>query len=744
MTARKKTPSIMDKEPRRIEGIVAVSQISRQINASLNLQDTLDAIVNAVARLLPCPLAEIDLWDEEQQMLTLQAIRSSPERAFPVGKSFPPGKGYTGWVVQHKQSLWVSDVDARSDLSPDILPGELSFKAYIGIPLLADGKLIGVLVLVQDEAEAFDENDLRLLEALAGQAAIAIQNARIHDDLARHHRELSALYAVAEAINLPLEQHNLLESALESVIRVTQADGAAIRLLDPESHEAVLAAQRGLSERYIQRYSRVHISQDIIGAVARSGKATLSNDMWVDARVNPEMRTLLQEVGHRSLAQVPLVAQDHVIGVLGIVSARVSFFNEGDLKLLTAIGDQISMAVDNARLYTDLAQRARELEAVNLVAAAVNQPGDLDQILEDGLKQALVVTGLEMGAIVLRNMKDDSNTLQCHFGMSPKFVAAHRERLQQKSFVDWPKDMEISAQIVQIDMEAEDTPLHWKEAGIRQTVNIPLFAEGQLVGALNLATRRTKPFTAEEQSLLLAIAHQLGTAIANTRLRQEALKAERLAAVGQVATGVAHDLRSPLGGILRSAEFLARPEISLETRQKLSRAIVSLARRLIGTSQGILDYVQEKKLPLKLEPCNLSSLLDDALTVLQMDFSDRGIEVVRDFRYKKDIVIDADRIAQVVYNLATNARDAMPLGGTFSVSTRKIRKYVEMRFVDTGPGVPGELSNRIFEPFFSYGKSQGAGLGLAIARRIVEEHGGKIVLDSKIGRGATFVVQLPT
>ena len=107
MTARKKTPSIMDKEPRRIEGIVAVSQISRQINASLNLQDTLDAIVNAVARLLPCPLAEIDLWDEEQQVLTLQAIRSSPERAFPVGKSFPPGKGYTGWVVQHKQSLWV-------------------------------------------------------------------------------------------------------------------------------------------------------------------------------------------------------------------------------------------------------------------------------------------------------------------------------------------------------------------------------------------------------------------------------------------------------------------------------------------------------------------------------------------------------------------------------------------------------------------------------------------------------------
>jgi two-component system sensor histidine kinase HydH len=743
MTARKKIPSTVDEEPRRIDGIVAVSQISRQINASLNLQDTLDAIVNTAARLVPCSLAEIDLWDEERQVLTLQAIRSSPERAYPVGKSFPPGKGYTGWVVQNKRSLWVSDVDARSDLSPDILPGEIPFKAYIGIPLLADNELIGALVLVQDEAGAFDENDLQLLEALAGQAAVAIQNARIHDDLIRHHQELSALYAVAEAINQPLEQHNLLESALESVIRVTRADGAAIRLLDPGGNEAVLAAQRGLFERYVQRYNRVHISQDIIGAVFRSGKATLSNDMWIDARVSPEMHTLLQEVGHRSLALVPLVAQDRVVGVLGIVSAKVSFFNEDDLKLLTALGDQIGMAVDNTRLYTDLAQRTRELEAINMVAAAVNQPGDLDRILEDGLKQALVVTGLEMGAIGLRNMKDNSIMLQCHIGMFPEFAAAHQERLRQKSFVDWPKDLEISALTGQIDTEAEDTPLHWKEAGIRQTVNLPLFAEGQLVGALNLATRRTKPFATEEQSLLLAIAHQLGTAIANTRLRQEALKAERLAAVGRVATGVAHDLRSPLGTILRSAEFLARPEISQETRQKLSRAIVSLARRLIGISQGILDFVQEAKLPLKREPCNLLDFLEDVLTVLQIDFSDQGIEVVKDYHYKQNVVMDADRMAQVVYNIATNARDAMPHGGRFYVATRKTGKHIELRFSDTGPGVSAELSDRIFEPFFSYGKSQGAGLGLAIARRIVEEHGGKIVLDSKVERGATFVVQLP-
>ena len=105
--------------------------------------------------------------------------------------------------------------------------------------------------------------------------------------------------------------------------------------------------------------------------------------------------------------------------------------------------------------------------------------------------------------------------------------------------------------------------------------------------------------------------------------------------------------------------------------------------------------------------------------------------------------MDSDRMAQVVYNIAANARDAMPQGGKFGVSTRKVKDRVEMRFSDTGVGVPKEVGERIFEPFFSYGKRQGAGLGLSIAQRIVEEHGGTIRLESNEGEGAQFVVVLP-
>jgi signal transduction histidine kinase len=226
-------------------------------------------------------------------------------------------------------------------------------------------------------------------------------------------------------------------------------------------------------------------------------------------------------------------------------------------------------------------------------------------------------------------------------------------------------------------------------------------------------------------------------------LRKEALSAERLAAVGRVATSVAHDLRSPLGGILRSAEFLAYPELSPDTRQRLSQAIISLARRLMNTSQEILEYVRGEALPLKRIPCSIAEFLDEVLAVLEVDFCDRGIEVVRDYGYSGEVVMDADHMAQVVYNIAANARDAMPQGGTFKVTTCRCEEQVEIHFSDTGPGVPEDLRVRIFEPFFTYGKREGAGLGLSIAQRIVDEHHGQMWMKSGDEQGATFVVSLP-
>lgn len=168
-----------------------------------------------------------------------------------------------------------------------------------------------------------------------------------------------------------------------------------------------------------------------------------------------------------------------------------------------------------------------------------------------------------------------------------------------------------------------------------------------------------------------------------------------------------------------------------------------MARRLVSIAQEILDYTRGGRIALRLAPCVLPDFLEEVIEVLKVDFSDRGIEVVMEWDYTGQVWMDSDRVAQVVYNIAANARDAMPEGGRLTIVTRQVGERVELRFTDTGPGVPPELTERIFEPFVSYGKREGAGLGLAIARRIVREHGGEIGVESPAGGGATFVVRLP-
>ena len=282
-----------------------------------------------------------------------------------------------------------------------------------------------------------------------------------------------------------------------------------------------------------------------------------------------------------------------------------------------------------------------------------------------------------------------------------------------------------------------------REEGYRSLVHAPLRTRDEIVGTLDVVASDPHAFGEADLELLIAIGEQLGMATANAQLRQEASNTERLAAVGRVVASVAHELRSPLGGVMRSAEFLARPELSEPTRQKLSSAIVAMARRLINTSQELLDYTRGKPMALHRTPCSLPGFLEEVLEVLRVDFADRGIAVETDWGYAGDVRIDSDRMAQVVYNVAANARDAMPHGGRLTVRTERVGESVELRFSDTGPGVPQELKESIFEPFVSHGKREGAGLGLAIAQRIVQEHGGDITVENPELGGATFIVRLP-
>jgi signal transduction histidine kinase len=228
--------------------------------------------------------------------------------------------------------------------------------------------------------------------------------------------------------------------------------------------------------------------------------------------------------------------------------------------------------------------------------------------------------------------------------------------------------------------------------------------------------------------------------------QQQLVQAEKLATVGKMAAKVAHEIRNPLGSISLNLELLED-----ELRSPGSESGEE-GQRLVGAIQGQVDtlnavveeYLRFARLPApKMEVVQVEDLLRDLLVFLREETEDRGITVKLDVSEEiPPVQADPRQLRQALLNLVRNACEAMPAGGTLTVSARQGKKGIETILADTGPGIPAEDLPRIFEPFFTT-KAEGTGLGLAIARQIALAHGGDLACESAPGAGATFILQLP-
>jgi signal transduction histidine kinase len=244
----------------------------------------------------------------------------------------------------------------------------------------------------------------------------------------------------------------------------------------------------------------------------------------------------------------------------------------------------------------------------------------------------------------------------------------------------------------------------------------------------------------------LALHHNFLTSIVerlrgiNSHFIEELMRNERLALVGTMANSIVHDLKNPLAVILSCAEMLeARvpdPEVA-----EFARIIIKASSRLENMVQELLDYArgQSNLMPERHSAC---SVLED----LQCQFNQTlpsSIHVVREIHVSDDVNVDLGRFTRMLMNLVKNAVEAMPKGGILRLGLRQEGERIIFRISDTGCGIPPEMLEKIFEPFVSFGKSKGTGLGMAIAKSVVESHGGHISVQSKVGIGTTVEVALP-
>ena len=278
---------------------------------------------------------------------------------------------------------------------------------------------------------------------------------------------------------------------------------------------------------------------------------------------------------------------------------------------------------------------------------------------------------------------------------------------------------------------------------------VPIFSKERLLGFILLGKKRSeKDYTVEELELLEAFANQAALAISRALIYRDIslkdkqiMQAEKMAAIGELAAGIAHEIRNPLGIITGSAETVRKHE-DQKIREEMTRYILEESKRINGLISSFLDFARPKE-P-KLMSCDLKEVLEKTLLLLSPQARTLGVEIKKEIpQAPLQTSIDPDQMRQAFTNLGVNALEAMPQGGVLKVTAlENARDKVVIRFSDTGKGIPNELKAKVFDPFFTT-KEGGTGLGLSIAHRIITQHGGSLGVEGGEGKGSTFTIALP-
>ena len=288
-----------------------------------------------------------------------------------------------------------------------------------------------------------------------------------------------------------------------------------------------------------------------------------------------------------------------------------------------------------------------------------------------------------------------------------------------------------------------------QEYGIRSAICVPIRTGKRIFGVISIDSSMAQfTFTESQLSLLNAIALHTGLALTNADLVNSKMQTERLAAIGQTVAWLSHSIKNILQGLRGGADAveLALNKGNLKLAREGWPILTRNLDRIFGLTLNMLAYSKQRELELELTP--LASLIDEAAQLLQGQCDRKRVGLLLDLAEDvPPIPLDPNAIHQVVMNLLTNALEAAPpKTGVITAATRfqPDTHMAEIRVSDNGPGISPARHEEVFEAFSSTKGQRGTGLGLAVTRKIVAEHGGTITLDSDVGRGATFIVTLPT
>ncbi len=594
-------------------------------------------------------------------------------------------------------------------------------------------------------------------------------------ELAEAIEQQDALGRVLEAIGRPSsELTSVFDTVLQHAVRLCKADSGMIWQRDGEVYR--LAGALGGPEPYRQMLASQTIAVSsgttaadeigMVGLVGLERRTVIIDDARSDPRYGwPQAAEL---GGLRSMLGIPMLAQDHILGVIVLNRHSVQPFDGCTVALATTFATQGAIAIQHVRLVreleergADLARSVDELRVLGEISQAVGSSLDVVEVLTTIVHRAVELSRAEGGSIFEYDAESECFHVRAVYGTDLELI----ERIRRHhigiadTFVGRTARSGEPQQSSDLNLEPGDPHINeLRDAGWRALLVVPLLRENEIIGAL--AVRRHQPgrFSAQTADLLETLANQSAVAIHNARVyRQLEEKTQQLEVASEhkseFLAGMSHELRTPLNAVIGFSDvLLERMFGDINPRQEeYLNDIRNAGRHLLELINEILDLskVEAGRMELDLGPVSIPRLVDQTVAMVRERATQHRIAIHVDLADELgDVWADELKLTQVTLNLISNAVKFTGDGGSVTISGEVIGADAQVTVTDTGQGIPAEDHHRIFEAFQRGGRTarqstEGTGLGLTLSKRIVNLHGGRMWMSSRVGVGSTFGFSVP-
>ena len=762
----------------------ATADVLKVISRStFDLKTVLDTLVESAERLCEADFAFI--FRKESQGYRLAASHGfSPEyQAWMETHTIAPGsKTLIGRTAVARQPVHIPDatIDPNYQWAKSIKRGR--FRTMLGVPLMREGEPIGVIALCRRVVGPFTGKQIELVTTFADQAVIAIENARLLNELHQRTADLTESLeqqtATSEVLRVisssPGDLQPVFDAMLEKAVRICDAkfgnvyrwDGRALHILAMHNAPIAFAEARRRSPDYRPASPDSPIGRMVATKTLVHVADFAAEQVYVEQR-DPTAVDIVEHGGVRTLLAAPMLKENELIGSFSLFRQEVRPFTEKQIALVASFAAQAVIAIENARLLSELRERTDELgrsvgelRALGEVSQAVNSTLDVETVLSTIVAKAVQLSHTEAGAIYVFDHRRREFHLRATYGMKQGLIDALTHRRIDMSDPNVAAVMAAGEPIQVADLNDEvttDINEITLRAGYRARLVAPLIRGEEVVGLLVVRRRTPGAFPQNTVDLIKTFAAQSALAIQNARLFHEIQdKSRQLEEASehksQFLANMSHELRTPLNAILGYTELMADGAYGepSEKMQDVLKRLEANGRHLLGLINDVLDLskIEAGQLVLELSDYSVQDIAQAVRSTLE------PLAVDKKLAFKVEVPArlppghgDGRRLMQVLINLVGNAikfTDAGEVVIKAEVSNGAF--YVSVR--DTGPGISAADQAKLFQEFQQADnaitkKKGGTGLGLAISKRIIEMHGGRIWVELQPGRGSTFGFTLP-